>query len=259
MDLATIIGLLLAWVAVFVCLTLEGGSLSGLMNLPAFVLVLGGTIGATTASFSLRKIIGLVPVVKNAFFSTPQDPGDTIRQLVDFTRKARREGILVLEEEARNLDNRILRTGLQLIVDGSPEEVVRGILETDVIAMQERHREGAKILDTMGGYSPTLGVVGTVMGLIHMLENLSEPDKMGHMIAAAFVATLYGVAFANLIYLPIGQKLKTRTAEEVATYEMMIEGLLAIQAGDNPRIVEAKMLAFCPPAVRDGIMSGDSA
>lgn len=259
MDLATVIGLLLGWGAVFAALTLEGGHISGLINISAFILVTGGTLGATTIGFPLKKLTGLVPVVKNAFFTKGEDPGEVVKQIVEFTRKARREGILALEEEARNLDNRILRTGVQLVVDGTPEEVVRTILETEVLAMQDRHREGAKVFDAMGGYAPTMGVIGTVMGLIHMLSNLSEPDKMGPMIAAAFVATLYGVSFANLIFLPVGHKLKTRTTAEIATYEMMIEGLLAMQAGDNPRIVEAKMIAFCPPKAREAILSAEAA
>jgi len=256
MDLATLIGLIVGWGALLVAVILEGGELHGLMNLSAFVLVMGGTLGATMISFPLAKMLRMAPVMKNAFFAKAENPADVVRQLVDFARKARREGILALEEEARQLDNRVLKTGIQLIVDGTPEEVVRTILETEVLAMQERHKEGANVFNTMGGYAPTMGVIGTVMGLVHMLSNLSEPEKMGPMIAAAFIATLYGVSIANLVFLPVGQKLKARTTEEVATYEMMVEGILSIQAGDNPRIVEAKMMAFCPPRLRAEIAMG---
>ncbi len=253
MDLATIIGLVLAWGALLASVMIEGGELGGLVNISAFVLVVGGTLGATTVSFPLSKITGAVGVMKNAFFTKVEDPRRVITQLVEYTRKARREGILVLEEEARQIDNRILRTGIQLIVDGTPGEIVREILETEIATMEERHKEGAHLFDTMGGYAPTLGIIGTVMGLVHMLSNLSDPGKMGPMIAAAFIATLYGVSLANLVFLPVGAKLKTRTAAELAIYEMMVEGILAIQAGDNPRIVEAKMIAFLPPKLRDNL------
>ena len=255
MDLATLIGLLLGFGALFVALVLEGGHLGGLVNISALVLVVGGTLGATTISFPLARMVGMVTVMKHVFFGKPEDPVQVVKQLVEFTRTARREGILALEEEARKLDNRILKTGVQLIVDGTPEEVVRTVLESEIMAMQERHKDSAKILDAMGGYAPTMGVIGTVMGLVHMLSNLSEPGKMGPMIAAAFIATLYGVVFANLLFLPFGNKLKVRSAEEVATYEMMLEGLLSLQAGDNPRIVETKMIAFCPPKMRKAIVS----
>ncbi len=133
-----------------------------------------------------------------------------------------------------------MRKGIQLVVDGTPSVIVREILETEIVAMQERHKVGETIFTTLGGFSPTLGIIGTVMGLISMLAKLNEPGKMGHAIAAAFTATLYGVALANLAYLPIAAKLRTKTAEEVVAYEMIIEGVLSIQAGDNPRIVETR-------------------
>lgn len=253
MDLATLLGLILGFGALLGSVILEGGNLKSLFGLSAAVLVFGGTAGASMIGFPLKHTLGAVLIAKNALFSKVEDPRTVIKQIVDFTRKARREGILVLEEEARTIDNRILRTGIQLIVDGTPDETVRGILETEVLVMQERHKQGAKLFDTMGGVAPTMGVIGTVMGLVNMLNNMSDPGRMGPMIASAFIATLYGVSYANLILLPIGMKLKSRSAEEVALYEMMIEGILSIQAGDNPRIVETKMLAFCPPKMREGI------
>jgi chemotaxis protein MotA len=259
MDLATLIGLLVGWSALLGSVIMEGGELSGLINPSAFVLVAGGTLGATMIGYPMSSIVGMVGVVRNAFFTKAETPGEVIKMLVDFTRKARRDGILALEDEARKLDNRLFKTGIQLIVDGTPEEVVRNILETEIIAMQARHHEGAAILAAMAGFAPTMGVIGTVMGLVHMLSNLSDPGKMGPMIAAAFIATLYGVSFANLIYLPLSNKLKNRSTEEVAMYEMLIEGIMALQAGENPRIVEAKMIAFCPPKSRDSISEGSEA
>jgi chemotaxis protein MotA len=259
MDLATLLGLLIGWGAVVGSMIMEGGELSSMIMIPAFVLVIGGTIGATMTSYPLQKMIGLAPVLKNAFLGKHESPKDVIKQMVEFTRIARRDGILALEAESRDLDNRLLKSGIQLIVDGTPEDVVRGILETEVMAMQERHQEGASVFATMGGYAPTMGVIGTVMGLVHMLNNMNDPGKMGPMIASAFIATLYGVSFANLLFLPLGQKLKSRTAEEVANYEMMIEGIVSILSGDSPRIVEAKMIAFCPPKLRAGILAQEAA
>lgn len=254
MDLATIIGLLLAWGAVLGALMMEGGKVTDLVNLSAFVLVVGGTVGATIIAFSMKQIIALPQIVRNAFFAQDADLPEIIRTMVEFARKARKEGILVLEDEAKNADNKFLQMGIQLVVDGTPSEMVREILETEIVSLQERHKVGENIFATMGGFAPTLGIIGTVMGLIHMLASLDEPGAMGPAIAAAFMATLYGVALANLVFLPIGSKLKARTSEEIIVYDMMVEGILSIQAGDNPRMVEAKMLAFLPPKLRQGMV-----
>jgi chemotaxis protein MotA len=253
MDFATIIGLVIAWGAVLGCLFMEGGKFKELTNPSAFLLVVGGTVGATIISFSIKQIVGLPGIIRNAFFCKGSDPADIIKVMVEFARTARREGILALEEKARTLDNKFLRMGISLVVDGVPSEMVREILETEIVSLQERHKVGENIFATMGGYAPTLGIIGTVMGLINMLARLSEPGKMGSHIAAAFIATLYGVAFANLVFLPIGAKLKARTAEEIIAYDMIVEGILSIQAGDNPRMVEAKMLAFLPPKARQAM------
>lgn len=250
MDLATVAGLMLAWGALFLSLSLEGGSVKDLFNLPALVLVVFGTIGATTIGSSVKVISTIPSILKNVFVSTNLNQTEVIDLMVGFAKIARREGVLALEEAASKLDNKFLRKGVELVVDGTPSVMVREILETEIVAMQDRHKMGETIFSTLGGFSPTLGIIGTVMGLISMLAKLNEPGKMGHAIAAAFVATLYGVAFANLVYLPIASKLKSRTADEVLSYEMIIEGVMSIQAGDNPRIVETRMMAYLPPAIR---------
>jgi chemotaxis protein MotA len=250
MDLATVLGLALAWGAVFLSLGLEGGSLKDLFNLPAFVLVVFGTIGATTIGSSMKTLVTIPSIVKNALISTNLNQAEVIDLMVGFAKIARREGVLALEEAAGKLNNRFLQKGIELVVDGTPSVMVREILETEIVAMQERHKVGETVFSTMGGFSPTLGIIGTVMGLISMLAKLNEPGNMGHAIAAAFVATLYGVAFANLLYIPIAGKLRSRTAEEVMAYEMIIEGVMSIQSGDNPRIVETRMMAYLPPALR---------
>lgn len=250
MDLATIIGLILAWGAVMLSLIMEGGKLAQLMHPGALVLVVGGTLGSTVISFSLKQILGIPAYIRKAFFSKDEDMGEIIRKIVGFARTARRDGILALEREVADVDNRFLRMGIQLVVDGTPSEMVREIMETEIVSMQERHKVGEGIFTTMGGNAPTLGIIGTVMGLINMLSRLEDPGAMGPAIAAAFAATLYGVLLANLVCLPIGAKLKARTTEEIITYDMIVEGVLSIQAGDNPRMVETKMLAFLPPKSR---------
>lgn len=260
MDLATIIGLILAWGALIGSLLMEGGDVRALINIPAALLVFGGTLGAATMSFKMNQITGLPGILKQAFKEKPQDVAGVIALLVRFAERARREGLLVLEDDARNVDDEFLQRGVRLAIDGTDPEMVREILATEIHFLQARHKVGENIFTTLGGFAPTLGIIGTVMGLIHMLANLSDPAKMGPLIAGAFIATLYGVSSANLIFLPIGNKLKARTAEEVLVREVMVEGILAIQAGDNPRIVEEKLKAFLAPKMRqDFINSGRTA
>lgn len=253
MDLASVVGLILAWGALLIALVLEGGKIGELVNVPAFVLVVFGTIGATITGTTMKTIAAVPAILSSALKVNSMDPADIIVTMVRFARKARRQGILSLEAEAKELDNAFLRKGIGLVVDGTPSVMVREILETEVVAMQERHKLGESLFTALGGYSPTLGIIGTVMGLINMLARLSQPGKMGHAIASAFIATLYGVALANLVYLPIAGKLKSKTAEEVVCCEMIIEGVLSIQSGDNARIVETRMTAFLPPQLREEI------
>ena len=253
MDLATIIGLVLAWGAFFGSIVMEGGELKAMINPSAALLVFGGTLGATMISFPLSAVIGLAGVVKNAFLGKKEDMGEIIRRLVSFAEKARREGLLALEDEVQGVDDPFLKKGIQLAIDGTDPELVREIMQTDIEFLGSRHHDGANFFATMGGFAPTLGVIGTVAGLVHMLANLSDPGSMGPSIAAAFIATLYGVSSANLIFLPLSNKLKATSHEEVLAREIVTEGILSIQAGDNPRIVEEKLKAFLSPKIRRAI------
>ncbi|HZO91287.1 MAG TPA: flagellar motor protein [Chthonomonadaceae bacterium] len=250
MDLATLIGMALAWGALIGSLLMEGGEIKALINLPAALLVFGGTFGAATVSFKMSQIASLPGVLTQAFTAKTYDIAAIIQTMVRFAERARREGLLVLEEDARKLNDEFLQRGMRLAIDGTEPELVREILTTEIHFLQAQHRVGENIFTTLGGFAPTLGIIGTVMGLIHMLANLSDPAKMGPLIAGAFIATLYGVSSANLIFLPIGNKLKARSAEEIVVREIMVEGILAIQAGDNPRIVEEKLKAFLTPDLR---------
>jgi len=250
MDLATILGLVVAFGALLVSVMMEGGKLSGFVNLPAFILVLGGSIGVTLIGLFTRHFMSLPIVLKQAFFGQNIDPVQVIKTLTEFSRKARREGILALEGDVKNLRIPFVKRGMQLVIDGTAPELVQEILETELASMQARHKIGIGIFENLGGFAPTLGILGTVMGLVNMLANLSEPGEMGHAIASAFLATLYGVGSANLIFLPIGNKLKARSADEARAYELAVEGILAVQNGDNPHVVVSKMQSYLPPSVK---------
>jgi len=237
MDIGTLIGLVVGIGAVLVSVIMEGGHLGALVNPSAALIVFGGTLGATTVSVSLKQMINLPKITMRAFFTNLVDPNDAIQLLVSLAQKARREGVLSLEHELESLEDDFIRRGIQLVVDGSDPDVVREIMETEIAAMQERHNAGAQVYMTMGGFAPTLGIIGTVMGLIHML-------------GAAFTATLYGVASANLVYLPLASKLQLRSKEESTIREMILEGILSLQAGGSPRALEDRLKAYLSPAER---------
>ncbi len=247
MDLTTVIGLLLAWGALMGALWMEGGQVRALINIPAALLVFGGTMGAATISFRMSQIMEIPNILRRAFTEKMQDVGAVTRLLVRLAERARKEGLLALEEDCRRIDDEFLKRGLRLVIDGTDPELVREVLVTEIHLHQSRNRVGESMFTTLGGFAPTLGIIGTVMGLIHMLANLSDPGKMGPLIAAAFIATLYGVSSANLIFLPIANKLRMRSSEEAMLHEVMLEGVLAIQAGDNPRMVEEKLRAYLSP------------
>ena len=251
MDLATVFGLIVAFAAIFLSITLEGGKMSGFVNLSAFIIVMGGTLGATAMGLSLKQITISPAVLKQAFFSKPIDSLEVMNILIAFSRRARREGILALEDDIRNVKIPFVQRGIQLVIDGTSPELVREIMETELDSMQARHRAGISVFDGLGGFAPTLGILGTVMGLVNMLANLNEPGEMGGAIAAAFIATLYGVGSANLVFLPIANKLKARSTEETSAYELALEGILSLQSGDNPLVVASKMQSFLSPNMRD--------
>jgi chemotaxis protein MotA len=244
MDSTTVGGLLFGVGCLIAALWLEGGHLHQLVNLPAAVIVLGGTFGATLIGLSARQLRDLPHILRQALVSPSIDISQTIRWLVTLSEKARREGLLALEADANAASDEFLKRALQLAIDGTDPELVRDILQLEITFLEERHRQGEQVFTSMGGYAPTMGVLGTVMGLIHMMSRIENPSQMGPAIATAFVATLYGVSSANLLFLPIANKLRTRHAEEVLLREVIVEGVLAIQSGENPRIVEQRLRAF---------------
>ena len=254
MDLASVIGIVLALGAIFGSMIMEGGNPASLLHPGPMMLVFGGSIGVTMIGYTMKDVTGLAKVVLKAFMpGPPPETGETIAQMVSFADKARRDGLLALEEEAKNIEDPFLKRGIQMAIDGTDPEVVREVLETEVAAIKERHKVGAKFFGDMGAFAPTMGIIGTVLGLVHMLENLSDPSSMGPLIAAAFVATLWGVMSANVFFLPISNKLKRTSTEEIAFKELVLEGVLSIQAGSNPRAVAEKLKSFLPPKEREEI------
>ena len=249
MDASSTIGLVLGWGAILVAFILEGGHIRGLLNPTAAMIVIGGTIGATVLSVPLNRSLSAPGLLRRAFFPRRADSMTIIDSLVALSGKARREGVLSLEADVEATEDDFMRKALRVIMDGSDPQVVKETLEAELETRNEDDAGGAGVFKTMGGYSPTLGVIGTVMGLIHMLSQLSEPGKMGPAIAAAFIATFYGVAFANLIFLPLADKLKSQNTEAARCRRLVLEGVLSIQGGVNPTALEERLLSFLPPAM----------
>jgi chemotaxis protein MotA len=247
MDPATLAGIALAFIAILASLILEGGNPMGIVLIPAIVLVLGGTLGAAMAGGMLKDIMGIGGLLKRALLAKPTAAGDVVSTVVSLAERARREGLLALEDAAREVDDPFLRRGLELAIDGTDPEELREILEAEIDVKRKADKAGAKLFQDMGGYAPTIGIIGTVLGLVHVLENLSQPDELGHLIAGAFVATLWGVMTANVMWLPISNRLKRLSELECDQMELVLEGIMAIQAGANPRLVAQKLRSLLPP------------
>jgi chemotaxis protein MotA len=251
MDLATIIGILGALGIVILVLIMDGGSPMELFAVPqAILLTLGGSIIATLATIPLDVFLKVPKIILKAFFQEKAHAKESVEMITKMADKARREGLLALEEDSKKIEDKFLRKGIMLVVDGVEPEQVRTILELDIHHMEARHALGYGYFNTAGGFSPTFGIIGTVMGLISVLKELSDPDKLAKSIAAAFLATLWGLISANMIFLPIGGKLQNKSHEESAYRHMLVEGILSLQAGENPRLIRDKLTAFLPPSER---------
>ena len=251
MKAATAIGIAVAAVGLLGGAVMEGTSPAAFINIPAFLIVLGGTFGACMASCGMEAMKRLPALYKKVMNAEAPANGDKVVELVRFADRARRDGLLALEEELEGIDDDYLKKGLQLVVDGTDPDLVRDILEAEIEGMTSRHRHATEPFDKAGGFAPTMGIIGTVMGLVHVLENLSHPETLGPSISGAFIATLIGVGTANVVYYPVAYRLKGLSAAEADARAMVLEGILAIQAGDNPRIVTEKLLSFVPPEARE--------
>jgi len=244
LDKTTSLGIIAGLAALVGGYLWEGGRWEGLVQKTGLLIVLGGTLAAVTVSFPFSRLRTIPAALRTAFTAQPADPWRIIDQLMHYATVARREGVLALESLIADHPDEFLREGLQMVVDGTDPELTRQILEAEIDALEEKLEHQAKIFESAGGYAPTMGIIGTVMGLIHVLSNLSDPGALGPAIAVAFTATLYGVASANLVFLPIASKLRARTEELVKTCELMLEGILSIQAGEHPSLIRKKLMAF---------------
>lgn len=244
MDIISIIGLLVSFVAIIGGQLLEGGHIGSLLQVTAFLIVLGGTSGAIMLQSSPVVFLRGMKMVRLVFQPPKLDPHGLIQDVLNWSQTARKGGLLALEPMIADQHDHFMNKGLQMLVDGAEPEVLREALELEIDAYDEHYRQGAKVWEAAGGYSPTIGILGAVMGLIHVMENLSDPSKLGSGIAVAFVATIYGVGAANLLFLPIGNKLKSIVGQEVTLKYMLIDGLVSIANGENPRVIETKLQGY---------------
>ena len=259
MDPATLIGIGLALGGIFMSMILEGSSPVAIILPAPMMLVLFGTIGAAMAGGLLKDTTGSIKWLKLALLAKPTTADGLVDDLVKLADRARKEGLLALEDAASEVEDPFLRRGLELAIDGTDPEELREILEAEITAKRKEFKQGAKLFADMGGYGPTLGVIGTVVSLVHVLANLSSPESLGKLIASAFVATLWGVMSANVFWLPMSNKLKRVSEIEVHHRELLLEGILSIQAGANPRVIEQKLLTYLAPKDREALEKSKAA
>lgn len=249
MDRATIAGIFAGVVLLGWALT-HGGNLLVFWDPPSVAITVGGTLAATLISFPLSTFLDVMKVAKNVFVVKRSDIRETISTLVSFAEKARREGLLALDADADRLEDPFMQKGIRLVVDGTTQELVKSILETELAFLASRHKTGQRLFETMGSFAPAFGMLGTLIGLIQMLTVLDTPEQIGPGMATALVTTFYGSVLANLCFLPVAKKLRQASEEEILVKEAIIEGVLSIQAGDNPRIVQEKLISFLSPRKR---------
>ena len=252
-DLATLLGLAAGFVVVGAAIVI-GGSAMAFIDLPSVLIVIGGTFAVTMICFSLSDVLNAIRAAFDTLVHHQADPARAGVMLLKLADKARRDGILALENEIEKIDDPFLSKGLRMAVDGTDEEIIETTLRLEVMAMQERHKAGKKFFDIIKVYAPCYGLVATLIGQVGMFGNLGgDIQTLGHMLAIAVVATMYGTVLANAVAGPMGDKLALRSSEEILSREMMLQGILSIQAGDNPRATQEKMLAFIPNTVRRGL------
>jgi chemotaxis protein MotA len=250
MKAATAIGIGLAFFSLLLSAMMDGTSPAAFINIPALMIIIGGTAGVTLASVGMQAMKRVPSLYKMVIAAEPPDMRAQLDQLVSLADKARREGLLALDATLPEIEDGYTRTALQLVVDGTDPDMVHTILQAEIDGMAARHEASASPFEKAGGFAPTMGIIGTVLGLVHVLQNLAAPSTLGPSISAAFIATLMGVGSANVVFLPIANRLKAISGEEIELRMMTLEGVLSIQAGDNPRLVAEKLMSYLPPAER---------
>lgn len=250
MDLSTVLGLVIGVGGILLGYVLEGGSLGALIAIPSMFIIFGGTIGAVMVTVTLKEVMSIPRLIGEAMTLHKSSEAELIEVFVRLSEVARKEGLLslenIIEQEIGDNFDPMLKKGIRMVVDGTELELVKNMFETEIYIHEMQAKTEAAMFDAAGGFSPTMGIIGTVMGLIKVLGNLSNPEELSKSIAGAFIATLYGVFFANVVYLPIGAKLKLKEKQSKLEKELIMEGVLSIQAGENPAIIREKLSAFIP-------------
>ncbi|HDS83587.1 MAG TPA: motility protein A [Phycisphaerales bacterium] len=252
MDIATVVGLFLGFLVIVVAITMGGGALI-FVHVPSMCIVVGGMLCSVLIHFSLKQFLSIFNVVKKTFMTKVPRPNEIIRQMVNYAAISRRDGALALEEQIRRVDNAFMVKGLQMLVDGQEEEMIRGLMALEIENLQDRHANGKKILEFMGASAPAFGMIGTLIGLVQMLQNLSSPEQIGSGMAVALITTFYGALLANLVFIPLAGKLGMYSRAESLAMEMIVEGICTISRGENPTVVREKMQAFISPTHREEV------
>jgi chemotaxis protein MotA len=251
MDLASIVGLLIALGLIFGSISLGSAPLTAFVDLPSILVVFGGSAGAVLMCFPLRRVLAMPRVAKNVFLNRNADYSAIIEQLVSLAETARRDGLLALENRLEQIEDRFLRLGIQLAVDGTRPEIIENILRTEMEAVTQRHKDGKSLFDQLGKFAPAYGMIGTLLGLIMMLSNMSDPSSIGSGMAVALITTLYGAIAANVLFLPFAEKLNFLNRQETLGLEIIVRGIMDIQSGENPRVIQQKLSTFLPPKGRE--------
>lgn len=250
MDINTLVGSVFGWLLIVLAILLGGAGLANYLDPTSMLIVFGGMSCSAMVAFPLSNLLNLPRVLLKTLFAKFESPDELIGQLVNYAEIARREGILSLESMTAEIDNPFIVRGIQMAVDGTDPDLIESILEAELENQVERHQQGKALLDTLGKYAPAFGMIGTLIGLVAMLANMDDPSKIGPGMAAALLTTLYGALLANLLFLPMADKLQQRAAEEILVKTIVIRGVMSIQSGDNPRIVAQKLETYLPPAQR---------
>ena len=251
MDIASVVGVLLGCTLIVVAIVISpGASIGAFIDYPSVMVVGGGALASVLICFPLKTFFGVARVVKNIFFNNPQDTSELIEQLVSLAETARRDGLLALENRIGEISNPFIILGIQMAVDGTRPEVIEDVLRTEMDAVATRHRNGKNIVDQLAKFAPAYGMIGTLLGLIIMLGQLDDPNALGPGMAVALITTLYGAMMSNMIFLPFAEKLAHLNREELTAMEIIIRGIMGIQSGENPRVIEQKLGTFIPPRSR---------
>ncbi len=253
MDITTILGTLIAFGLVFFSMLTGPGGITIFIDVPSMMIVGGGTIGVTLMNFPLDVIKGLVRVILRTYLFKLNSPSEEIERIIEYANLARKEGLLALETKVKEVDDPFFAKGVQLVIDGFPAETVRDIMELEAEWQGQRHLTGKKMLDALGSFAPAFGMIGTLVGLVQMLQNLSDPSKIGGGMAVALLTTLYGAMLANMFFIPLSGCLEVRAAEEGLLRELMIEGIVAIQSGEGPQLIKEKLKSFVAPDAREAL------